>query len=39
MFFLDKHLGEYTACEIPLGNVLKLNLGRWEKALFEDTQQ
>jgi hypothetical protein len=36
MFILIKHLGDYTLDKILFGEILKLILGRWEKALSED---
>jgi hypothetical protein len=39
MFILIKHLGDYTLDKILFGEILKLILGRWEKALSEDMSQ
>lgn len=35
-FSLEKHLGKHMLGEILFVKAYKLNLGRWEKALFED---
>ena len=38
-FSLDKHFGEYTLGEILVGKAFMLCLGKWKKALSEDSNQ